>query len=183
MYTAQCRVRLLLACVQYSAQCSVRLFLVCVQYRAHCSVRLLLVFLQCTMKRETVFGVCTVHSEERDCYWCVYSARCSVRLLLVCVHYRAHIRVRLWLVCVQCTVKRETVFGVCTVHSEKRDCYWCVYSAQEWEFNLCVYSAEWDWYCCVYSVQCRVRLTLHFALYTHHYAATRPKWSIAAFFN
>ena len=35
-------------------------------------------------------------------YWYVYSAQCTVRLLLVCV---------------QCTVQSETVIGVCTVHS------------------------------------------------------------------
>jgi len=35
-------------------------------------------------------------------YWCVYSAQCRARLLLVCV---------------QCTVQSETVIGVCTVHS------------------------------------------------------------------
>jgi len=40
---------------------------------------------QCTVQSETVIGVCTVHSGEWDCYWCVYSAQCRVRLLLVCV--------------------------------------------------------------------------------------------------
>jgi hypothetical protein len=35
-------------------------------------------------------------------YWCVYSAQCKVRLLLVCV---------------QCTMQNETVIGVCTVHT------------------------------------------------------------------
>ena len=35
-------------------------------------------------------------------YWCVHSAQCRVRLLLVCA---------------QCTVQSEIVIGVCTVHS------------------------------------------------------------------
>jgi len=35
-------------------------------------------------------------------YWSVYSVQCRVRLLLVCV---------------QCTVQSETVIGVCTVYS------------------------------------------------------------------
>jgi len=54
--------------------------------------------------------VCTVHSAEWDCYWCVcvcvcvYSAQCRVRLLLVCV-----------CVCLQFTVQSETVTGVCVL--------------------------------------------------------------------
>ena len=34
--------------------------------------------------------------------WCLYSVQCRVRLLLMCV---------------QCTVQSETVIGVCTVYS------------------------------------------------------------------
>ena len=55
---------------------------------------------------------CTVQSET---FWCVYSAQCTERLLLVCVQCT----VRLLLVCVQCTVHSETVVYVqCTVQSE-----------------------------------------------------------------
>jgi len=64
-------------------------------------------------------------------YWYVYSAQCTVRLLLVCVQctvqsetvigvctvHSAQCRVRLLLVCVQCTVQGETVVGVCKVSS------------------------------------------------------------------
>ena len=57
---------------------------------------------QRTVQSETVIGVCTAHSTESDCYWCVYSAQYRVRLLLVCV---------------ECTVQSETVIGVCTGHS------------------------------------------------------------------
>jgi len=79
----------------------VKLLLVFV-YSAQCRVSLLLVSVQCTVQGETVIGVfvyseqCTVHSEsvmcgctvnsaERDCFWGVYRAQCIVRLLLVCV--------------------------------------------------------------------------------------------------
>jgi len=62
-----------------------------------------MVCVQCTVQSETVIGVCTVQSAEGNSYWCVYSAECTVRLLLVCV---------------QCTVLSETVIGVCTVQSE-----------------------------------------------------------------
>jgi len=34
------------------------------------------VCLHCTVKSETVTCLCTVHSAEWDCYWCVYSAQC-----------------------------------------------------------------------------------------------------------
>ena len=60
---------------------------------------------------------CRVQSET---YWCVYSAQCRVRLLLVCVQWTvqsAECRVRLLLVCVQCRVQSETVIDVCTVQS------------------------------------------------------------------
>jgi hypothetical protein len=103
-----------------------------------------------------LIGVCTVHSAEWDCYWCVYSAQCRVRLLLVCV---------------QCTVQSETVIGVCTVHSEI-------------VIGVCtVHSSEWGCYWCVYGAQCRVR---HSALYTQQwgldkYAATWPIWFITTF--
>ena len=57
---------------------------------------------QCTVRSETVIGVCKEHSADWDCYWCVYSSQCRVGLLLVCV---------------ECTVQSETVIGVYTVHS------------------------------------------------------------------
>jgi len=86
------------------------------------------VYVQCTVQSETVISLSTLHSTESDCYWCMYSAQCRVRLLLVCtVHsaesdcywcvYSAQCSVRLLLLCVQCTVQSETVIGVCTVHS------------------------------------------------------------------
>ena len=78
-------------------------------------MRVLLVCVQCTVRSESVIGSCTVHSAERECYWCVYSAQCGVRVLLVCVQCQCGVRVLL--VCVQCTVRSETVIGVCTVHS------------------------------------------------------------------
>ena len=87
-------------------------------------------------------------------FWCVYSAQCRVRLLLVCVQRTvqsetvigvctvhsagwdrcwcvctAQGRVRLLLVCAQCIVQSETVVGVCAAHSAVWDCYWCVHSA------------------------------------------------------
>ena len=119
-----------------------------------------MVCVQRTVQSETVIGVCTVHSAEWDCYWCVYSAPCRVRLLLVCV---------------LCSVQSETVIGVCTVHSAEWDCYWCVYIApcrvrfllvcvqctmqSETVIGVCtVHRAEWDCYWCVYSALCRVRL-------------------------
>jgi len=61
---------------------------------------MLLVRVQCKVQIKTAIGVCTVHSAECDCYWCVCSAQCRVRRLLVCV---------------QCRVKSENVMGVCTV--------------------------------------------------------------------
>jgi len=43
----------------------------------------------------------------------VYSAQCSESVIGV---YTVHSVVRLFLLCVQCTVQNETVIGVCTVH-------------------------------------------------------------------
>ena len=55
-----------------------------------------------TVKSGTVIGVCSGHSAERECYWCVYSAQCRGRMLLVCVMH---------------TVQSEIVIGVCNAHS------------------------------------------------------------------
>ena len=60
-------------------------------------------YVRCKVKSWTVICVCKVQSVEGDCYWFVYSALC---------------RVRLFLVCVKCTEKCETVIGVCKVHSD-----------------------------------------------------------------
>jgi hypothetical protein len=63
---AQCRVRLLLGCVQRTVQNETVIGL-------------------CTVQSETVTGVCTVHIAGCECYYCVYSTKCRVRRLLVCV--------------------------------------------------------------------------------------------------
>ena len=60
VYSAPCRVSLLLVCVQ----CTVRSETVIGVYSAHCGVRFLLVCVQCTVQSETVIGVCTVHRAE-----------------------------------------------------------------------------------------------------------------------
>jgi len=66
------------------------------------------VCVQCTVQSENVIVVCTEQSAGRDFYWCVYSAECRERLLLVCV---------------QCRVQSETVIGVCTVQSAGRETF------------------------------------------------------------
>jgi len=55
------------------------------------------VCVQCTVQIETVFVLCTVHSAVLDCYRCLYSAQCRVRPLMVCLQF---------------TVRSETVIGV-----------------------------------------------------------------------
>ena len=57
---------------------------------------------QCTLQCETVIFVCTKHMAELDNYLFVYTAQCSLKLLLMCV---------------LCTVDSDNFIGVCTLHS------------------------------------------------------------------
>jgi len=66
----------------YSAPCSETDIVMCT---VNNGVRLLLVCVQRTVQSETLIGVCTEYSAERDRYWCMCSAQCRLRLLLVCV--------------------------------------------------------------------------------------------------
>jgi len=89
VYSAQCRVRLLLVCVQCAVRSQAPIGVCTVHVQSETVIGVCTVHVH----NETVIGMCTVHSAEGDCFWCVYSAQCRVRLLLVCV---------------QCTVLSET---------------------------------------------------------------------------
>ena len=68
-----------------------------------------------TVQIETVIGVCTVQSAERDCFWCVHIAQCRVRLLLVYAQCTTQSETAVGM----CRKQSETVIGVCTVYSKE----------------------------------------------------------------